>query len=239
MTERGPRTLRRSATALSLARSSVSWDRDGLRVEIDEVAVPIPRRVRGVVTLKPRHTVPAAIWLDQDQRHRWQPIAPSAAVDVVLEKPGLRWSGEGYLDSNAGDEPLERCFKSWEWSRLSLADRTAVLYDVSSRHGTDMSLAACFDRSGEVTSFAPPPRVALPRSAWRIPRTTRSDPEAAPSLIKTLEDGPFYARSVISTGLQGETATGVHESLSLDRFSRRWVQSLLPFRMPRIPGGAA
>jgi carotenoid 1,2-hydratase len=25
----------------------------------------------------------------------------------------------------------------------------------------------------------------------------------------------------------------VHESLDLDRFSRRWVQLLLPFRLPR------
>ena len=28
--------------------------------------------------------------------------------------------------------------------------------------------------------------------------------------------------------------TAMHESLCLDRFSRRWVQTLLPFRMPRV-----
>jgi carotenoid 1,2-hydratase len=27
--------------------------------------------------------------------------------------------------------------------------------------------------------------------------------------------------------------TAVHESLSLDRFRSRWVQYLLPYRMPR------
>jgi carotenoid 1,2-hydratase len=27
--------------------------------------------------------------------------------------------------------------------------------------------------------------------------------------------------------------TAVHESLSLDRFQARWVQAMLPFRMPR------
>ncbi|HBM14153.1 MAG TPA: carotenoid 1,2-hydratase, partial [Rhodospirillaceae bacterium] len=30
--------------------------------------------------------------------------------------------------------------------------------------------------------------------------------------------------------------TGVHESLNLDRFNKRWVQVLLPFRMPRRAG---
>jgi len=28
----------------------------------------------------------------------------------------------------------------------------------------------------------------------------------------------------------------VHESLSLERFDSRWVQALLPFRMPRWRG---
>jgi carotenoid 1,2-hydratase len=28
----------------------------------------------------------------------------------------------------------------------------------------------------------------------------------------------------------------MHESLSLDRFASRWVQAMLPFRMPRRTG---
>jgi carotenoid 1,2-hydratase len=34
----------------------------------------------------------------------------------------------------------------------------------------------------------------------------------------------------------GHDVTAMHESLSLDRFDSRWVQTLLPFRMPRLKG---
>jgi carotenoid 1,2-hydratase len=50
---------------------------------------------------------------------------------------------------------------------------------------------------------------------------------------RTLEDTPFYARSVLQTRLLGQDAIAVHESLSLDRFRNPIVQAMLPFRMPR------
>jgi carotenoid 1,2-hydratase len=50
----------------------------------------------------------------------------------------------------------------------------------------------------------------------------------------TLEDTPFYARSVLETEVFGKRATAMHESLSLTRFSKPWVQAMLPFRMPRV-----
>jgi carotenoid 1,2-hydratase len=53
-------------------------------------------------------------------------------------------------------------------------------------------------------------------------------------VVQTLEDAPFYARSVVASQLQGESVNAVHESLSLDRFRSGWVQVLLPFRMPRV-----
>jgi carotenoid 1,2-hydratase len=55
-------------------------------------------------------------------------------------------------------------------------------------------------------------------------------------VISTLEDTPFYARSVVRTRLLGEPVTAMHESLSLDRFSALWVQAMLPFRIPRGRG---
>jgi carotenoid 1,2-hydratase len=50
--------------------------------------------------------------------------------------------------------------------------------------------------------------------------------------IRTVEDTPFYARSMVMGG-GPESEQVVHESLSLDRFASRWVQTLLPFRMWR------
>jgi carotenoid 1,2-hydratase len=48
-----------------------------------------------------------------------------------------------------------------------------------------------------------------------------------------LEDTPFYARSNVAGRLLGENILAFHESLDLDRFDSRWVEVLLPFRMPR------
>jgi carotenoid 1,2-hydratase len=84
-----------------------------------------------------------------------------------------------------------------------------------------------------VTEFPPPPRVRLPTTLWRVARETRADAGHMPILRETLEDAPFYARSVLETRLCAEGATAVHESLSLDRFRAPWVQAMLPFRMPR------
>ena len=34
----------------------------------------------------------------------------------------LRWAGAAYLDSTEGDEPVDRGFKIWDWSRAGLHD---------------------------------------------------------------------------------------------------------------------
>ena len=51
--------------------------------------------------------------------------------------------------------------------------------------------------------------------------------------MRTLEDTPFYSRSRIAASLGGERLEGVHEGLDLQRFTRPWVQALIPFRMRR------
>jgi carotenoid 1,2-hydratase len=57
--------------------------------------------------------------------------------------------------------------------------------------------------------------------------------EDAAGLAQTLEDTPFYARSLVRAKLAGQPAFGVHETLSAERFATPWVQAMLPFRMPR------
>ena len=69
---------------------------------------------------------------------------------------------------------------------------------------------------------------------WRIGRGTRCEPEFAAHIDRTLEDTPFYTRSVVRTRLLGRDSAAVHESLNLDRFASGWVQAMLPFRMPRV-----
>jgi carotenoid 1,2-hydratase len=184
------------------------------------------------------------VQLDASGHHRWRPIAPSARVEVHLDEPGLRWSGHGYLDSNAGDEPLEDGFDGWHWSRARIARRggrhrsagdAVVFYETTRRDGSERAFALRFDATGRDHAVALPPTVSLPRTGWRIARSTRGEPTrpAAARVLQTLEDTPFYARSLLTTQWEGEPVTAMHESLSLARFRAPWVRALLPFRMPR------
>ncbi len=235
MTERGRHQLRQDRDELVIGPSRLHWDGDALMIDIDELSAPVPSRLRGQIRVYPTAINERDFALDQDACHRWWPIAPLARVEAELTHPKLSWSGAGYLDSNRGTEPLEDAFKRWDWSRTELTREAAILYDVTARQGGGASLALRFDPSGRVEEFAPPPRVPLPTTdIWRIGRGTQCDSGHQAKVIETLEDTPFYARSVVETRLLGEQATSVHESLCLDRFRSGWVQILLPFRMPRL-----
>jgi carotenoid 1,2-hydratase len=235
MTERGHGAVQRTGTWLQIGPSTLFWDGQALTTRIDEITFPLPGRVRGVVRVHPVAVTDQVFDLDAEGRHRWQPIAPRARVEVRLTRPSLRWTGSGYFDSNQGDTPLEDAFVHWDWSRSGLqGGDTAVLYDVSCRGGKRRSLALRFDSAAEVRSFDPPPSAPLPPTRWwRIGRKTQADGSRA-DVLETLEDTPFYARSLLASQLFGERTIGIHESLSLDRFRRREVQWLLPFRMPRV-----
>jgi carotenoid 1,2-hydratase len=111
-----------------------------------------------------------------------------------------------------------------------------VLYNVVRRDGSAQSLALRVRPDGAVEEVEPPPPARLPRTRWRVERPTRADAGHAPRLVRTLQDAPFYARSVVATHLLGEPAVAVHESLDLDRFRTPWVQAMLPFRIPRVLG---
>lgn len=234
MTERGSGGLERDQDSLVIGPSRLEWDGSRLTIAIDEMAVPWPARIRGEVRLHAEPLFDRALSLDHDGVHRWTALAPCARVEVDLEHPRLHWRGHGYWDMNSGREPLEQGFSRWDWSRATLRDgSTAVLYDATRRDGEHWSASLRFDRSGRIGAFDAPQRVGLPVTGWRIERGMRSEDARATGVRRTLEDTPFYARSLVAARLLGESVLAVHESLSLDRFSRRWVRALLPFRMPR------
>ncbi len=73
----------------------------------------------------------------------------------------------------------------------------------------------------------------MPATGWRRARETLANDPGRVSVVRTLEDTPFYVRSLLSAPLAGRSAVAVHKSLSLDRFATTVVQWMLPFRMPR------
>lgn len=233
LTERGKGAVGRSDTTLRIGPSALVWNRRTLTVRIDEITAPFPSRITGVVKLHANYCNDRSWALDPGGHHRWRPIAPHASVEVELSQPRLSWTGSGYLDTNWGDSPLADAFVRWDWSRASLPDgRTAVLYDTTARETATAPLFLQFGPRGEVRELPAPPPVALQSTRWGISRSTRAERGDA-RVVRTLEDTPFYARSLLSTRLLDTSVVAVHESLSLDRFASRWVKMLLPFRMPR------
>ena len=234
MTERGAGALQRDARTLSVGPSRLHWHDHTLTVDADERAAPWPRRVQGRIRVHLPPAQPQAQLLDTQGRHRWWPIAPRTEVDVDLRAPALRWQGHGYLDSNRGDEPLERGFTRWHWTRAPLSGgRSGVLYDALRRDGSHAALALRFDRDGGVEPLTAPPASALPAGRWGVARASRSDASHPAQSRQVLEDGPFYVRSLLSASWLGEPVRAMHESLDLDRFRHPLVQAMLPFRMPR------
>ena len=72
--------------------------------------------------------------------------------------------------------------------------------------------------------------VPLPSTLFRLHPTVRLDAGGLHS-SKTMQDAPFYTRTLVSGQARGEQVTGVHEWLDLQRFANPWVQRMIPYRM--------
>lgn len=235
MTERGEAALAQTRMRLNIGPSALEWDGKTLTITIDEWAVPLPRPVSGTLRLTPRGITKRDWPLDFTGKHWWRPIAPLCDVVCEMEAPNLRWTGEGYIDSNWGSEMLEEGFSRWNWSRASLGHGAGILYDAHTLDGGHRQYALEFDEDGEVDQRPIPRPQNLPRCPiWRMPRETLARDQ--PRVLSTLEDTPFYSRSKIATDWMGTPVEAVHESLDLRKFSSPVVRAMLPFRMPRRAG---
>ena len=238
MTERGREALHRDETTFTVGPSALRWEEGTLTLDFDEISLPwptkqlFPRRIQGSVTVRPKTITEQVYDIDADGNHRWWPTAPDAQIEV--EADGDSWSGHGYMDCNWGTRGLEEDFHRWDWSRGTLEDgRSVILYDTNRRDGSHGLISLAFDAAGVATAFEAPPAVNVKRGFWGVDRTIACDPGHTPQVEKTLEDGPFYNRSIITTRLLGRDARMMHESFSGDRFGSRSVKFMLPFRMPR------
>jgi carotenoid 1,2-hydratase len=139
------------------------------------------------------------------------------------------------MDSNEGDEAIEKGFVDWDWSRARLHDgSTAVIYDVRPSSGPGRVIAQQFATDGTTRAFEPPALQRLPASMWRVSRSIRTDPGTPARVLETLEDTPFYVRSTLASRLLGEDVISIHESLSIPRLVSLPVRLMLPWRMPRL-----
>ncbi|MFK7994732.1 MAG: carotenoid 1,2-hydratase [Granulosicoccus sp.] len=239
MTERTGSSMQASRQQLSIGKSVVEIVGDKLRVNIDEISVPVPSRVRGELLIDLPDYDLAPHPLDSESSaealHFWQPIAPQTRINVAFKQPALSWQGSAYVDSNYGGVSLETSFRSWVWSRSHRRNNTTtILYDVIDRQGRCSKRSLQYAADGALTECEAPQVHQLPRTRyWRFPRQARTASGSSIEALQTLEDTPFYSRSKFVEQYQDEKQFTVHESLDLDRFDSSWVRCLLPFRMPR------
>lgn len=241
MTERGRASLKRSREHLQIGPSSLHMDDGGLHIVFDETALPWPgqrlwtKRVRGRITLQPAFTTDRAYALDPDGRHQWWPRAPLSQARVECDLfPDGGFAGQGYHDINFGDRPLQKDFASWDWARGDgQDDGTLLLYDAVLRDGRRHNLALRYRDDGSVAQVAPPARQPLGRGFWGVSGGIGCDPGTKPSLVRRLEDTPFYTRSLVDTVIEGERVRLMQESLDCRRLDSPLVRLMLPFKMPR------
>jgi carotenoid 1,2-hydratase len=232
-----------------LGGSRFGWDGEGLSIDIDETTTPGGLRMQGRVRIRPEtgaapgaESAESAIDLDPSGDHRWWPVAPIARAEVDFRTPAVRFEGDAYADANAGCVPLESTFASWCWSRARVdRQRAVVAYDVVPIEGAAAARSLAFGPRGmdEIDSLV---RRPLAPTAWGLARYVNVDANAGSNanattvrVLRSLEDGPCYARTLVASRLLGRDALVMHEVLSAERLRRAWVRFLLGFKMGRAP----
>ncbi len=224
----------RTSSSLAIGKNSVSWVGDQLVVDIDERTTPLGRPVRGKIIVHPEAHTGLELCLDDRNEHRWWPIAPLARMEVDFAEPGVRFSGHGYYDANAGDVPLESTFEEWSWSRARTNDGALLTYDVTPSSGSKSSLAFQISSRGEIEKLDQLVQAPLPRTRWGLAREARVEANSEVRVLRSLEDGPFYSRALIETHVGGAPVIAMHETLAAHRLRRGIVRILTEFRMRRI-----
>ncbi len=233
MTERGQKQLIQTKDSLKVGPSSFNWENEKLVIRVNEISTPHFDRLEGTITIKPTIIYDLEVCLTNDGAHVWRPFAPSAEIEVNINKKGWSWKGHGYFDGNFGTRALEQDFTYWTWARFPKVDGSIAFYDATIRGGDPLSIALKFNNDGSVEEVTAPPETYLPRSLWAVKRKTRADSGYKPRQIKHMLDAPFYTRSAIKTKVYGEELIGVHEALDLNRFANPLLKPMLALRVPR------
>lgn len=237
MTERSSGSVSREKHALTIGPSSLERRGCDLLLHIDEMTSPFPspfpERLAGSIHVSTEGFGLQGFALDEPGRHQWTPLAPCSRAEVRLTHPSLRFRGHAYVDMNSGAEPLENAFSHWSWARASSGREACITYDITRLDGSRRLIAKRTGASGQLEDLPPLSHAGLGWTKWGLQRDLLIDSGTRPTLLRTLEDTPFYARSLARAQIGGLPGTLVHEALSLKRFKTPWVQFLLPYRMKR------
>ena len=237
MTDSRRSALIQAAHKLTIGPSSLTWDSSNreLIVQINEVSsLPLISRLKGTIKLKPSGVTNVELPLTKEGTHIWRPFAPTAEIEVNLNKPEWQWKGHGYFDANFGTRALEQDFDYWTWGRFPLKKGTSCFYDLELRNKEKYQFEYHFDSDGTAKNMTSAPKnLKFSSSLWGIKRQTRCDSQSEPKQEKSLLDAPFYNRAAVSTTIKGKKTIGVFEALDLRRFRNPLLMFMLAVRVPR------
>lgn len=237
MTDRGRAALTTTHDTLKVGPSQMHWDGNRLTISINEISSPpLISRVRGTITVTPRAVTQVELPLTADGAHVWRPFAPLSDISVDLEASGWQWTGKGYFDANFGTRALETDFDRWTWGSFPTGDGAMAFYDVARRDGSTFETAVGFGPDGSADHVKAPAQTRFANSLWQVRRETRADAGYRPKQALAMLDAPFYTRAAVTTRLNGEVTTGVHEALDLTRFRSPLLKPMLAVRVPRRAG---
>ena len=237
MTDRGQSALVQEPHKLTIGPSSLIWDPSNkeLIIQINEVSsLPLISRLKGTIRLKPSGVTNVELPLTKEGTHIWRPFAPTAEIEVNLNKPEWQWKGHGYFDANFGTRALEQDFDYWTWGRFPLEKGTSCFYDLELRNQEKYQFEYHFENDGTAKNITSAPKnQKFSNSLWGIKRQTRCDSQSEPKQENSLLDAPFYNRAAVSTTIKGRKTTGVFEALDLRRFRNPLLMFMLAVRVPR------
>ena len=237
MTDRGQSALIQETHKLTIGPSSLIWDnsKKELIIHVDEISsLPLITRLKGTITLKPSGITNVELPLTKEGTHVWRPFAPTAKIEVNLNRPEWQWEGHGYFDANFGTRALEQDFDYWTWGRFPIGKGTSCFYDLELRSKENYQFEYHFKSNGLAEKITDAPKNSkFSRSLWGIKRQTRCDNQDKPKQEKSLLDAPFYSRATVSTRIKGIKTVGVFEALDLRRFRNPLLMFMLAVRVPR------
>jgi carotenoid 1,2-hydratase len=215
---------------LRIGRSTLSYEGNGVRMQVDERAAPWGRRVKARLTLEPMTPMGDEVQLVPGLPHWWQPLAPRTRAWLEVETENLSLEGLGYHDTNHGEEQLGARLPGWHWSRTHGERETVVDYVLPEGVAPVQVVAGpsglrC-QRGGIAVARE------MDRTVWglRVPRhLLGSTPVAGEGRL--LESSPFYAR--VENRANGANTLG--EVADFRRFHSPLIRWMAHFRT-RVEG---
>ncbi|MEO1228604.1 MAG: hypothetical protein AAFZ18_06845 [Myxococcota bacterium] len=202
---------------------------DRVRIDFDAEVPGSGARLQGTLEVEgpPAHlagSTPSA-----DLAHRWTPVLGPSRAKGVLTVGSERFEidGPAYHDRNEGTHRFDDLgIDHWSWGRLVTPERTAIWYLCYAKDGPPVAWGAELLADGAVrvqemeAILEAPRKGAFGLRTWRrveLREAGSSEPWLEAEVGARVDDGPFYARTVVNVVAGSQRGMGLAEWIVPDR----------------------